>query len=506
VTATADELQRAAPTGEIAVSRPRWTKAHGVAAAAIAVAAAAVLWVPPLRSSLWLDETGTVWLTGGSLGDSLGHAFRFQGGSPLYYVIEWTTRAVMGRSELALRIPSLAAMAGAAWLLFRLGNRLFDAGTGALASVLFVALPVIGFAAGDARPYALAMLALIGSGLALVRWLDSGSTRDAIVYAVAASATVYLHYLFALPLLAHVIYVILRLEHGAPVTKRMIVGTYAFAAALLVPALPTLLRVMSQRSVLSNPYPQSAGSIVAALVPGPLAVISVGGCLVGLAIWRGTLRGWNAENGALPWLIGWFAVTFLVLVILSEATSTDVMVPRYFLSVVPAMALLAAAIIRRVGNAWSQVVIVAAVAIGSVFSYSKGTHTSEDWREAAAIERGLAEPGEPVLFSAGFIEAQQVSWLEDAEKASYLNAPAAMYDFDGELIPLPFALNRGGAGYLETELRGGLASADHFVLVTRGRDVFRDWLDERLAGEGFTSTLEASLAGEILIYEFERDE
>jgi mannosyltransferase len=453
---------------------------------------------------LWLDETGTVWLTAGGLGESLGHAFRFQGGSPLFYLIEWLVRALFGTSELALRAPSIAGMALAAWLLFRLGRRLFDDGTGILAAVLFVSLPAIAFAAGDARPYGLAMAALVGSALALVRWLDRPSMQRSIVYAVTFSATIYLHYLFALPLLAHGLYVIFRLERGAPIPKRSVVATYALTAALLAPAVPTLLRVMSQRGLLSNPYPQSAGSVLGALVPGLLAGICVGGVLLGMALWRGQLRDWNAADGAVPFVVGWFAITFLALVILSEATSTDVMVPRYFLSVLPAVALLAAAVVRRVSNAWWQVAVVGAVAMTSMITYAKTTHTNEDWRAAAGVERRLAESGEPVLFSAGFIEAQQVSWLGDDEKASYLNAPAAMYDFDGDLIPLPYALNRGGAGYLEPVVSDELTSTDRFLLVTRGRDVFRDWLDETLKSEGFESTEEANLAGEILIYEFER--
>jgi hypothetical protein len=328
--------------------------------------------------------------------------------------------------------------------------------------------------------------------------------QRSIVYAVTFSATIYLHYLFALPLLAHGLYVIFRLERGAPIPKRSVVATYALTAALLAPAVPTLLRVMSQRGLLSNPYPQSAGSVLGALVPGLLAGICVGGVLLGMALWRGQLRDWNAADGAVPFVVGWFAITFLALVILSEATSTDVMVPRYFLSVLPAVALLAAAVVRRVSNAWWQVAVVGAVAMTSMITYAKTTHTNEDWRAAAGVERRLAESGEPVLFSAGFIEAQQVSWLGDDEKASYLNAPAAMYDFDGDLIPLPYALNRGGAGYLEPVVSDELTSTDRFLLVTRGRDVFRDWLDETLKSEGFESTEEANLAGEILIYEFER--
>ena len=502
MTAEAVEASHSSNTDER--SPQRWTQIHNLAVLALVAAAVARLWVPPLGSSLWLDETGTVWLLKGSLLGSLRHALSFQGGSPLYYVVEWSAKTVLGASELALRAPSVLGMALAAYLLFRLGRRLFDAGTGAIASLVFVSLPIVAFAAVDARPYALAIAALVGSTLALTRWLDTARPRDGIVYAVTLSTTVYLHYLFALPLLAHGVYLLFRLGRGTPVRRKELFLTYGLAAVLLAPAVPTLARVMSQRSILSNPYPQSAGQVFTALLPTALAWIVVGGvALFAVLIWPPPVRGWNANDGAVPLVVAWFAITFLTLVILSGLTSTDVMVPRYFISVTPALALLIAVLVRRTGSQWAQLTIVAAFAIWSMTHFYTSTHTAEDWRAAARLERSLVDDRlTPVLLFSGFIEAKQENWLADPVKSSYLNAPEAAYPLEGRVLALPFGFDPGAPSTYMMTIETGLQSADQFVLVTRGSDTFNGWLSERLGSLGFTSTLRGNFGGQVLVYEF----
>jgi prepilin signal peptidase PulO-like enzyme (type II secretory pathway) len=153
------------------------------------------LWVLPIRSSFWLDETGTYWVIKDGLGSLFARAMHWSGQSPLYYLVAWLAHFVPGRMEVALRLPSLIAMIAAAWLLYKLAARLFDAETAPFALLIFVCSEHVAFAAADARPYALALFLLIASTWMLVRWLDSGRLLDAAVYVLLTALTIYAHVL-----------------------------------------------------------------------------------------------------------------------------------------------------------------------------------------------------------------------------------------------------------------------------------------------------------------------
>jgi hypothetical protein len=485
---------------------PVWGEGHLLCALAIVATTTAWLWALPLRSSLWLDETGTVWLIRGGLFDSLSRSFRFQGGSPLYYIVEWTTAQILGKSELALRAPSFVAMVVAAWLLYRLGCKLFDPGAGALAAVVFVAMPSMAFAAGDARPYALALAALIGSMLALARWLDTGATRDAVLYALLFAATVYLHYLVALPLVAQLIYLLWKSRRSA-IGTRQLITTLAAIGFLCFPAILLLLRVTADRTILSNPHTLTGREWLAGLVP--VAICTVAGASLAIAIILFPPRGiWRIlRNPAVLLLLGWLGLTFLTLVGISVLSTTNVMVPRYFVSLVPAAALLFAVICRTVSAVWPQLAVVAVITLVSLAGFARVTHTDEDWRSAAATERALVQDEHtPVLLFSGFIEAKQIDWLTDPEKSSYLNAPASAYPLRGDVIPLPFRLEGDPTAYLEELVDERLLLTDRFILVTRGTDEpFNGWFSERLAPHGFTSVLHANYGQQIQVYEFLRN-
>src|SRR5438876_11332789 len=89
-------------------------------------AAAAILWLPPLSSSLWHDEAGTYWVAKEGFAETVDRAIRYQGQSPLYYLIVWVMLHLGGASEIILRLPSLLSLTVTAVLLFRLARKLID--------------------------------------------------------------------------------------------------------------------------------------------------------------------------------------------------------------------------------------------------------------------------------------------------------------------------------------------------------------------------------------------
>lgn len=463
------------------------------------------LWLPPLASSFWLDETGTVWLAQGSLPEALGRTFVYQGGSPLYYVFAWAARQ-MSTSEVALRAPSVVATLGTTYLVYVLGRRLFDRRTGLLAAALFSALPAVAFAAGDARPYAFALLALVASAVALVSWLEEGRLRHGVLYAICLVATVYFHYLIALALLAQVVLVGRFGLKNVKVTARQVAVVAGVALLLALPLAPNALHVLGQRGVLSNPNPGSIVSILPALAPPLILAAITLPAAIAAFLGRRRLELPRPRDPSFLFAIAWLLIPFAILIALSTSTSTNAFVTRYLFSTTPAICLLVAVAVSIVPQVPARYLAVG-LGVVSALAFVRSSHTTEDWRAAAAAERRLATEQTPVILFSGFIEAKQASWLTDPERSSYLEAPAAAYPLDGTVFAGPWDLGPLERDYLRTLVTDHLAGSPRVVLVTTGgSNATREGLDEWLDAEGYSARLVESWDQKISLFVYDRAE
>lgn len=445
----------------------------------LAVAVPLATWLPPaVTSSLWLDETGTVWLTGDGLGAAVDRSMRFQGGSPLYPAIAWAARTVGGGSEPALRLPSLLAMAAAAWMLARLGTRLFDREAGLAAAVVFVASSRIAYAAADARPYALAIAALVGAVLALVRWVDERRARDAVLAAALAAGTVAFHYLFALALVGPVLYAARR------VPARRLAPVAAAVAVFSAPLAPSLLSLFARRHTLSVGVPFPADRVLEALAPSIVVVaIAAGALALRATAWRPA-----PMARAQAWLlVPWAVIPPAALYAVTALTSTDLPFGRYHTSAFPAIALAAGWAIRGLAPARARtaaVIALVGLSVPLLFGRVVARHSDENWRGAARAVSAIAGADTPVLVNAGFVEASEPGWLDDPEKRAYLLSPLAAYPMRGRPIPMPFEVDAAGTRYLAEQLRGE-GDARRILLVTRAVPPTWTWVDGFLAARGY---------------------
>jgi mannosyltransferase len=91
--------------------------------------------------------------------------------SPYYtFMHGWVT--MFGDSPLAMRAPSILAMALTAGLLVQLGRRFFGPRVGLIAGLLFAEIPSVSWFAQEARPYAIAMFLATLATLLLLRAID----------------------------------------------------------------------------------------------------------------------------------------------------------------------------------------------------------------------------------------------------------------------------------------------------------------------------------------------
>jgi len=465
---------------EPSTSSDRWSARFILGALSLGVA---TLWLLPLRGSLWMDELGTYWVIKDGFHQVLDRSWHIQGQTPLYYMIEWVVRVLGGKSEFVLRLPSLVAMSIAAYLFFRLVRRLIDRETALAATVIFVISPLVGFLAGDARPYALATLFVVASSLCLVRWIDSGRAGDGVAYILLSSLIIYIHYLFGLVLIAHAAYAFTR---RARVRVRGVIFALVGTAALVAPMIPQLLSLLHRSHALSVVNSASHLVLLQAIAPAALFAGAVIGLLVSQAIEPIRFHRTPADGPTLTLGAMWLVVPPVVLFLVSTFGPVSIFADRYMVIAVPGFALLGAAALCTLTQRRARAIILYAALGGALLLYGSTRHTGENWRGALAQVNARSEgPSTLVLLHGGLIEAKQISWLTDPVKASYLNGPTTYYGAVGRVFAMPYAFNDESKRYLEG-LLPTLRASHRFFYVTRYPTVpTPQWLLGRLEGEGF---------------------
>jgi mannosyltransferase len=463
------------------------------------------LWALPLRNGFWLDETGTVWALQGSLRDVMARCDIWPSQSPAYSFLDWFFYRLPGPHELLLRLPSFLAMCAAAYLLYKVAVRTVGPLGAWPAVIVFASIEPVAFAAADARPYAIAMLAVIGAMLMLVRWFDKGSPLDGLGFCLLASLSVYMHFVFGVTFLVYLVYGIFR----ARTEKRISVVRLCVAACvtgiLLLPATFHLLAVLKTGHSFSFAGTPSGNDVFSMLAPS---------ILVGSVLWLlflGRLAKQRVEfrlpalNMASLVLLGsWALLPMGLLALLSATTSMKLFLPRYTLPSEAGLALLGGWVLSGIRPAWMRRVattgLVAAVLLTA--PSSKFAHGG-DWRAAmAAVNSMNAKSQEPVLIRSGFVESEPFTWQDDPTRISYLFAPLTAYPSSArEIVRLPAQLNRASIAYLETL---ALERRDRFLLVGMGDTSYQNWLLGRLSAEGFEMKRIGSFGGSLVVEEYYR--
>ena len=464
----------------------------GVATALVA----SILWLLPIGSSLWLDETGTYYLVKDGLGPSISRSLEYGGTSPLYAVVAWLTTSIEPHSEVALRLPSLIATAIATFLLFRLARMLFGAKAAWISVAVFVSSGLAAFAADDARPQALALVCLLGSTLLMTRWLDERRPIQVIGYFLLAALAVHFQYLFLLALASQLPYVWARL----PSRRIRVVGSGALLLSLtLAPSIPQLLSIFDRRSILALPDPVTVAGLLSVIVPWSL----VTGSALGLAFGRLTSRidrSRPSKGSTVHWtlVIPWLIAPPLVLFTAARLFNVSAFSPRHFVMVVPPLALGTGAALSRLEPARVRRIVVATVLVVGTWSSLSTVHLQPqfsgafdslwgapglewNWRQVAAVVNAMGDDHQDVLMDSGFVEGQSLEWLTDPKRAGALLAPTAFYPIRGRLVPVPRSIDRATTAYMEQLVQSRLEMDSRFVLVTTTTaSTIRAWLHEHL--------------------------
>jgi 4-amino-4-deoxy-L-arabinose transferase-like glycosyltransferase len=449
----------------------------------IAVGAMVViqLWFGMISSSFWLDETGTWWIVKDGAAETVRRSFFWSGQSPLFYLIAWSSSRLFGLNEIALRIPSVLAMTGAIYFLYRIAERIYD--RAGAAAVAFVFLCVASFYAVDARPYALGMFFLTASTWALLRWLDTNRPLHGVLYTTTAALVVYTHCVLSLGLVAGISYGVATLRKEP---RRLAwLGLFQLAIVLLsLPLVPELRTFYAARSThtFTRTLP-TAGDLLVAFIPCSLA-----GALI-LLTWIYTIARGHAGiagkcTARVALLVGtWSLFAPLLLFLLPLFSDLRMLVDRYYSSSLPGQALLAGGLLASIRPPAVRKALILMLGAASIYAQGRMTvngHGNDDWRGALQFVRKEAGAA-PVLLVSGFVEASDFAALRDPKLRDVLFAPEQMYGEPARSIRLPNLFDGRGNKDMESIARQ-LQSEPRFFLLTGNSDrSYEMWLLGRLA-------------------------
>jgi uncharacterized membrane protein len=443
------------------------------------------LWLMLMPSSLWVDEMATVFVVRrGAADPSL--AIVPQVPASLYYWLPRIADHLFGFSEIGYRLPSILAMGIALWLVARLAARLIHPAAGWFAAVCCLALRPLNYFAVDARPYALGICTAVAALWFLIRWLDTASWRNSLLFIGCAALVWWIHLIYWPFYLSLFLYALARLlRRNTPVGWGHAAAVFCLLGLLLA---PVLLQAMSlareaQKHVIVR-LPTRSDFL------DSLQVRLIMTCGIWAAILHTVFR-WKDEPKCVPafsllLVAGWWLSQPLCLLLFSYATGNSVFVPRYMSLSLPAIALAATAVVSYFmpKTYWKPAAAILAVAVLVTkcdWHHLWPIHDS-NWRDAArAANQAAIGSDSPVICPSPFIEAQWPVWRPDYPVSDFLYCQLLSYPIHGRICPFPLKSSSEAEHYADTLARTVFPAAGRFMIYG-GRwevDMWRNWFAAR---------------------------
>jgi hypothetical protein len=456
---------------------------HNAILAAILLLCAVRLWLMPLPTSFWVDETVTAFVVRqGADHPSLKAAPQVP--ASLYYVFPRLMDRMYGLSEVAYRVPSVLALALALFLIVRLAVRVIHPEAGWFTAFACIAFRGFNYQAADARPYALGTCVLAAGLLFLVRWLDSGRWRDAVLFVASAALLWRIHLVYWPVYAIFVGYAAVRLwRRETAVDWRLVLAAFVVIGAALVPALAeaVALNREAQAHVVVEPpsFRDLSYSLKLGFIAGCCAVASL------LARWmRWPRLRWPLSPATLTLVLGWWLCQPLFLFAYSWLTGNSIFVARYLSIGLPGVGLAAAAgaSLYLPSGYWRRAALV--LGLGVLLFLGRWTylfppHHNSEWRAASArLAEASTDPRMPVLCPSPFIEAKAPAWRPDYPLPGFLYAHLSVYPVSGTPYLLPFDTSPEAERFVDDLSRNVLQRSPRFALYGSARSVleWRQWL------------------------------
>jgi hypothetical protein len=182
--------------------------------------------------SVYADELSTLYIVKGrSLGDALSIVSSdAEVSPPLSFIASWLF-AKLGSAPELIRLPSLIAGTMTIPLTFLVGRRAMNEVVGLIAATIVALSPFMVYFSTEARGYALAIVFVVASTLALLRAIDDRKRGWWIAYAIFSVLAMYSHYTATFPLLAQLLWVL----WAVPGARKAALGANLLSLVLYLP-------------------------------------------------------------------------------------------------------------------------------------------------------------------------------------------------------------------------------------------------------------------------------
>jgi hypothetical protein len=463
------------------------------------------LWLIPLSSSFWTDETETVFIVQRPTDPSLAVA---QIPPSIYYALPRAAERLLGFSEVSYRFPSVLMMGMALFVIGRLAARMIDPAAAWFAVFACFVMPDFNYYAADARPYALGIFVSVVSLYFLIDWLDTTRWKSALGFLLFAALLWRVQLVFWAFYPIFLIYTLVRLFGSSTRvgwTRALLVCS--LLALALMPVAFEALRILrnAQEHVFAS-LP-TFRSLLHYLPWKPLAFCAgipwVAGKFLKWPRWR------TASRDALTLIAAWWLWMPVCLFAYSRMTGTVLFAPRYFSPELPGAALAATALAAFYlpRPLWKKAAVVLAVA-GLMWtghwSVPWPEHSPDDWRQGASREvRAARETDTPVIAISPFIEARSPIWTPEYHLPGFLYAPLFAYPVRGRIYPFPFSISPDVEQYGVRLVRDILSKRARFIVYGGGRNAIRwaEWFARRPELAGWSYAVNPADAIETIVFE-----
>ena len=373
------------------------------------------------RKSFWLDEIASVFIVSKPGLSFWSWVWHDEGNMAMYYVLlrGWLH---LGASDTTSRLLSVIPGIVTILVMYLLGARLFGEKVGLLAAGFMAINACDVVVSQEARAYSFVVLAVAGSTLLLVRWIERPSVPRAVAYALVAGLTFYFHYFGILVPVAHAVSLA-----AVPPGRRPWGQMFFVAGILAVFAAPVLWMIHAQSVehiawVLRPSFLElyHFGSYLAAetgkAIGGVLLVFDL--VLIGLFLRSYPWRGAKGEDWLKRWRYALVVSGFFTPVTISLLVSVvrPVFYHRFLILCLPFWILMMAVGAEQItAKRWRTAAIGAVCALSLVATALSYTRVKEDWRGAVGYLIDHAQPQDRVLyydFLSGYGVERYRNWLE----------------------------------------------------------------------------------------------
>jgi len=382
---------------------------------AVITLGALLLRLPSFKDSLAGDEISTFYIVAGhSLGRVLSLVYsRQETTPPLYFILAWATKGLLGNTGQSIRLVSLVTGIAAIPLTFLLGLWTVGRRAALVGAACMAFSPYMIFFSTEARPYMLVLFLALLSSIFLLRALNTNRTVWWVGYAASTCAAAYSHYSVVFFLVAQLAWAFL--TH--PRARRALVISNVAAALGYLPWIGGLRADLNAPNFITQLVPVNLHTIDGILenfwighpsigvnvLPGNVALaLAIAGLALGaLGL---VLRGWKREH---PWrqisprlvLILVLALAPAALMILYSWLRVDVLGGGNIIASWPAMALAIGALVTappRPLRVAAVLLTVGAFAIGGAKLLNGASQRGNIGAAVAFIDRN-GKNGDPIV-------------------------------------------------------------------------------------------------------------